>query len=147
MNRLEDLFKYRNIVDCGYITPCWLWTGCVDKDGYSVTRIGYRKISAHKAAFIFFYNFEPQLHVCHKCDIPGCFNPEHLFEGTQKDNIQDAVSKGRHRSQKKTHCKNGHEFTVENTYIRLRNGKEERRCRACALNDNDKQRLSTSLRP
>jgi hypothetical protein len=33
--------------------------------------------------------------ICHKCDRPGCFNPEHLFQGTTKDNTQDAVNKGR----------------------------------------------------
>jgi hypothetical protein len=145
MNKLEDLFKYRNIVDCGYITPCWLWTGCKDKNGYGITRIGYTKTTAHRAAWIFTHG-ETNLKVCHKCDIPGCFNPDHLFEGTQSDNIKDAVSKGRHRSQLKTHCKNGHEFTEENTYIRNRNGKQERRCRTCTLLENDRSKLSTSLR-
>lgn len=138
MNKLEDLFKYRSIEDRGYITPCWIWTACKDKNGYGITRIKYDKISVHRASFIFI-NSPTKLKILHKCDVSACFNPEHLFEGTQKDNIRDAVSKRRHRNSKRTHCKNGHPYTDDNTYIRIRsNGNKERRCKICALSQNKK---------
>ncbi len=67
---------------------------------------------------------------CHECDNPPCINPDHLWAGTQKENIQDGISKGRQQFHPShyTHCKNGHEFTPENTRI-TRLGYRE--CREC----------------
>lgn len=49
------------------------------------------------------------LNVLHSCDNPPCFNPVHLFAGTQSDNIKDSVAKGRWpASGHKKFCKNGH---------------------------------------
>lgn len=77
-------------------TGCWLWTGAVDGGGYGVIGIGSRNVKAHRAHY--------EMAVCkisvgkvllHTCDNPGCVNPKHLVEGTQKDNVADMIAKGR----------------------------------------------------
>ena len=71
--------------------------------------------------------------VLHHCDNPPCVNPEHLFVGTQADNIKDMVAKGRNVSPQalKTHCPSGHEYNKINTRIKSNN---HRICKVCDRN-------------
>lgn len=76
---------------------CWLWTGAKHNRGYGVMRNAGRNQRATHVAW-FFANEEwpaPGLVVRHKCDNPGCVRPDHLELGTQKQNVRDAVSRGR----------------------------------------------------
>jgi hypothetical protein len=76
-------------------TECWEITGYYDKDGYG--EISHKR--AHRLAYELFKGEIPEnMNVCHRCDNPKCCNPEHLFIGTQKDNIRDMVVKGRKSS-------------------------------------------------
>lgn len=54
-------------------------------------------IRAHRLAWYIYYGTLPQKNLCHKCDNPACVRISHLFEGTQKENVDDARSKGRMR--------------------------------------------------
>ena len=81
-------------------TGCWEWKGWRNSDGYGFFRYFNKKeIQAHRfsAKHIGGMNIDGMV-VCHSCDNPGCVNPNHLFPGTQQDNIKDMHKKGRNYS-------------------------------------------------
>lgn len=86
-------------------TDCWLYMGATTGNGYGYARYGNDMAYVHRLSAIFYLDFapEPGLYVLHRCDNPQCFNPAHLFVGTAKDNIRDAVAKGRMRGKKLTY--------------------------------------------
>ena len=76
---------------------CWEWTGARNKKGYGQFGAGYVMYVASRASWIISNGEIPAgMFVCHKCDNPPCVNPAHLFLGTNRDNVMDCVSKGRH---------------------------------------------------
>lgn len=76
--------------------PCWLWTAATFDNGYGAFRLGGKQRRAHVVSHEWHVGPVPTgLSVLHHCDIRRCIRSEHLFTGTQKDNIQDAVSKQR----------------------------------------------------
>lgn len=103
-NILFDLVREFNadarfLIECMSIpepnSGCWLWLGIQNPYG----RLKYRGMNflAHHMSFMAHFNqriLEAQV-ICHRCDTPACVNPNHLFIGTQKDNIIDAIKKGR----------------------------------------------------
>lgn len=87
-------------------TNCWEWTGTCRKaingklpyGNFTVPFNGGRRCtSPHRTAAHLWHGlaFDDPREVCHKCDNPKCFNPDHLFVGTHSDNMKDAVRKGR----------------------------------------------------
>lgn len=78
---------------------CWLWTGCKTGAGYGQIRVGSGKgkaIYAHRVSWEFANGPLPDdIDVLHSCDNPPCVRPDHLFKGTQTDNTNDCVKKGR----------------------------------------------------
>lgn len=80
------------------VDACWNWPGAKTK-GYGTLQRGRRgegTVGAHQVAWELLRGPIPVgLHVLHSCDNPSCVNPAHLFLGTNIDNINDSVAKGR----------------------------------------------------
>ncbi len=77
--------------------PCWVWTSAKSRFGHGRFRLGGRgskQIGAHRWAWEQAHG-PTMLQVCHHCDNPSCVRTEHLFEGTQLDNMRDMAAKGR----------------------------------------------------
>lgn len=114
--------------------PCWLWTGGQNSNGRATISFNGKNQLVPRVVYqLYVGEIPPGMYVCHKCDVPLCANPEHLFIGTQYDNMRDCKAKGRaaRPSEKITQCKSGHPFSNENTRWVERNGLMVRHCRIC----------------
>lgn len=89
--------NYEKITETG----CWIWIGPCFNEGYGWFFVNGKPIGAHRVSWELHNGPIPDgMYVLHTCDVRPCVNPDHLFIGTQKDNIHDAIKKGRMHWQK-----------------------------------------------
>jgi hypothetical protein len=83
----------------GGCESCWPWLGFKNPKGYGQFSLKDKTILAHRWSYQHHYGISiPQnMHVCHSCDNPACCNPLHLSLGTNQDNVNDKMKRGRFR--------------------------------------------------
>ncbi len=116
------------------MTPCVEWTGSCTTQGYGQKWFDGRLWMMHRRVMAEEYGEDAIKGkvVRHKCDNPSCYRLDHLEIGTQADNLRDMHERGRDRWSVHglpTHCKQGHEYTDENTYVRTGGARQCIECR------------------
>lgn len=92
----KDKARFWAKVDKRGDNECWPWTGHRKKFGHGAFRLSGGLATASRVAMALTgAEIPPGLFVCHRCDVPYCCNPSHLFLGTSLDNAQDRERKGR----------------------------------------------------
>ncbi len=87
---------------------CWYWIACINKHGYGT----FAKKLAHRISWeIHKGSIDPGLCVLHKCDVPSCVNPDHLFLGTHRENMEDMAIKNRGKNRIKGELNLKHKLT------------------------------------
>lgn len=96
----KNIAAFWNKVSIKGPSECWEWLNHGSKQGYGMLRYPRTRntVMAHRISWLLTNGPIPEgFKVLHKCDNPPCVNPNHLFLGTQTDNMQDAMRKGRRR--------------------------------------------------
>lgn len=112
------------------VSGCWIWTGYVNKAGYGMYGVNYKRQMAHRISYELFVGPIPKyLELDHLCRVRNCINPLHLEAVTCRENLRRSPICMSTIRANKTHCLNGHAFDEANTY--KHNG--HRWCRKCHL--------------
>ena len=77
---------------------CWEWTAAIDSNGYGALKVSGKKVNAHRYSLELLLGrpLQSGMDACHTCHNRSCVNPAHLYEGTRKQNVVDAIQIGTH---------------------------------------------------
>jgi hypothetical protein len=141
----ERLLRKVVVEDRGHDTPCWVYTGAKTY-GYGAFGMHSRTVKAHRASYEFLVGPIPEgLHIDHLCRVRACVNPSHLEPVTPGENVMRGIGFAPVNAAK-THCKRGHEFTPENTYITSQGWRTCRQCqREWKWSKTDERRAARGL--
>lgn len=134
------LERFHNYIYPEPNTGCWLWAGTISTHGYGITYVNYKRYFAHRFSYEVFKGKIPDgLVIDHLCNTRLCVNPDHLNPTTSRENTMRSSIAPASINKRKTHCKNGHPFTPDNT-ARFKKGWRE--CKICASALSKKYRLN-----
>jgi hypothetical protein len=132
-------------------TGCWMWQGADNGKGYGQIWMNGRMRRVHRIAYLLTFGPLPaDKQIDHLCRERACLNPEHMQVVSNRENVARGNGPGA-LAARTNRCKNGHEFTPENTYhythSQSKGGGPGRRCNTChaATNRAYKQRQKAAL--
>jgi len=108
---------------------CWTWLGCNKRDLYGSFTVDKKAWLAHRWIYEYYNGPLGNLLCLHTCNNASCVNPDHLYAGTQINNMQDRIEAGNNPQTNKTHCPLGHKYDLFN----IRITKKGRDCRTCQI--------------
>lgn len=131
----KTIDRFMNFVSMEPMSGCWLWSGATVPSGrrqqsrYPMFKFNKKNYRGNRMSWMLFRgNVSGGLHVLHKCDVPLCVNPDHLFLGTHDENMKDKLRKNRDHNQRKGSCPKGHAYELDNLYS---HPDGSRKCRTC----------------
>lgn len=124
---------------------CHEWIGGREPRGYGRFWLNGKTISAHVAAYILYCGQVPKgMTIDHLCKNKSCVRPDHLEAVSMRENVLRSDNLAALNA-RKTHCKNGHPFTKENTYIFKGNCGHFRQCKKCWRQIHKRQYITYQL--
>lgn len=91
----QILSKYIKVLVVPELGECWEYTGTRDSQGYGVIKRQNKIYKVHRLSVDYYVGLDHDMQALHKCDNPPCINPQHLYQGTNADNVRDKVMRNR----------------------------------------------------
>lgn len=133
-------FEYQ---DMGFESPCWVWTGATNENGYAILNIDGRRMYAHRVTYMALVGPIPNTwEIDHLCRVRPCINPAHL------EAVESYVNsmRGEHPNfvtHREKQCRRGHDLTIDVNVYRRTDGRV--RCRICSIERNRANRAARKL--